>query len=301
MWEKKTVKRKIKILLLSLGVLFIGMTGVQAAENTVVSISSHSGNAGDAVIEAITITPDSGFGAGQFDIKFDPAKLEYSGYTMGDALDEHEKASGGLLDVNKNKAGDGQLTISYISTEDVKEGGTLLNLKFKLKESGETTVNLAVPELVKNDGTPVAVTVDKSETANGEEQNAVSGETQNRTETAAVDTIKKGETTTLLNKETFQGLDETKPITWTSSDPGIATVDETGTLKTTGNGKVTVTATQGDKTVTYEMDVQGEATRISDARNQTILILLAVTGAAVIALGGLMFFKIRKRKAGSVG
>lgn len=297
--KEDSMRKPNKILLISsLLFIFSGITGVSAAEITVNEIT---GNPGDAVVASITVSPDSGFGAGEFVANFDPAKLEYTGYTMGAALTDHEKSSGGLLDVNKNGAAEGKIVIDYISTEDVKEGGSLLNLKFKIKEAGGANVTVEVPQFVNNDGKQIDVTIAQAaaQPENGKDPSsgADSSGTDNQTTTQTPENqIKKGENTALLHVEAFQGLDETKPITWTTSDPKLATVDATGTLTATGNGKVTITATQGDKTVAYEMDIVGEAQKGADSKGNanTLIIILSILGT--IALGALIVLYIKKKK-----
>lgn len=297
--KEDSMRKPNKILLISsLLFIFSGITGVSAAEITVNEIT---GNPGDAVVASITVSPDSGFGAGEFVANFDPNKLEYTGYTMGVALTDHEKSSGGLLDVNKNGAAEGKIIIDYISTEDVKEGGSLLNLKFKIKEAGGANVTVEVPQFVNNDGKQIDVTIVQGATPPGNENNQSSGADNNGTYNQIItgtpeNQIKKGENTALLHVEAFQGLDETKPITWITSDPKLATVDATGTLTAIGNGKVTITATQGDKTVSYEMDIVGESEKVAaeNAKLNTMIVLVGIV--VVVIIGILLFWGIKKVK-----
>ena len=285
--------------------VFLGVGSVNAAEVTVNEIS---GNSGETAVASIAVSPDSGFGAGQFVASFDPTKLEYSGYSIGNALADHEKSSGGLLDVNSNNAGEGKIVFVYISTEDVQEGGALLNLNFKVKEAGATQVNVEVPEFVNNQGAPVSVTVAQVAATAGENGISQPGkgtdsastdnsQSNNMTGTPASE-IKKGETVTLLHYDEFKVLDATQPINWTTSDTKLAEVDATGTVKATGNGKVTVTATQGDKTISYEMDIVGESERSAVENTNTIItaILITIIFLVIIGLGVLAFLKIRKNK-----
>ncbi|WP_373484353.1 cohesin domain-containing protein [Acetobacterium sp.] len=284
---------------------FLGVSSVSAAE---ISVNEISGNAGESAVASIAVTPDSGFGAGQFVASFDPTKLEYNGYSIGNALADHEKSSGGLLDVNSNNAGEGKIVFVYISTEDVQEGGALLNLNFKVKEAGATQVNVEVPEFVNNLGSPIGVTVAQVAAITGENGISQQGEdtgsastdnseSNNMTGTPASE-IKKGETVALLHYDEFKVLDATQPITWITSDSKIAEVDATGTIKATGNGKVTVTATQGDKTISYEMDIVGESEKSAAENTNTIItaILIIIIFLVIIGLGVLAFLKIRKNK-----
>lgn len=291
----------ISILLMFFG----GISGVSAANAAEVTVNQISGNPGQAVVASISVTPDSGFGAGKFVASFDPAQLEYTGYSMGNALSDHEKSSGGLLDVNGNTAGEGKITFVYISTEDVKEGGSLLNLKFKIKEPGATTVNVEVPEFVNNQGKSIGVTVSQMAATTGENGVAQQSERADSSVVNSSDTtvtpnneMKNGETVALLQYEEFQGLDSTQPIIWTTSDPKLAEVDATGTVIATGNGKVTITGTQGDKAVSYDMNIVGEAAKKTEAKTNANItaILIIVVILVIIALGALAFLKVKKNR-----
>ena len=58
--------------------------------------------------------------------------------------------------------------------------------------------------------------------------------------------------------------DATDPtVTWTSSNPAVATVDETGKVHAVAEGEATITATAGDKTATCKVTVKEAST--SDA------------------------------------
>lgn len=50
-----------------------------------------------------------------------------------------------------------------------------------------------------------------------------------------------------------------KTITWSSSNTSVATVDSTGKVTFVGSGKVTITATCGEKTATVDFSVYGES------------------------------------------
>ncbi len=53
----------------------------------------------------------------------------------------------------------------------------------------------------------------------------------------------------------YENLYEEVPITWTSSDPAIATVDQNGVVTAVSEGTVTITATLLDQTATTEVNV----------------------------------------------
>ena len=87
----------------------------------------------------------------------------------------------------------------------------------------------------------------------------------------AVDIIKKGQTTQL--EVVFNPTDTTdnKDITWSSSDTSIATVSANGTVTALKDGVVTITATVGTKTDTYDITVQEiKLTAISMQETMTV-------------------------------
>lgn len=47
-----------------------------------------------------------------------------------------------------------------------------------------------------------------------------------------------------------------KTVTWTSSNPAVATVDDNGTVHAVAPGEATITATAGDKTATCKVTVK---------------------------------------------
>jgi uncharacterized protein YjdB len=52
-----------------------------------------------------------------------------------------------------------------------------------------------------------------------------------------------------------EAIEEERPVTWTSADPAVATVDATGVVKPAGSGKTTITAKIDEVTATAAVDV----------------------------------------------
>jgi len=76
--------------------------------------------------------------------------------------------------------------------------------------------------------------------------------------------IKKiGEIETLIVTYNPANTTDVKTIKWTTSDNKIATVDNNGNVKAIAPGKATITATVGNKTATYVIDVKSPLVRIS--------------------------------------
>ena len=74
---------------------------------------------------------------------------------------------------------------------------------------------------------------------------------------------------TICNTETLQlkitaGNDSKKTVTWTSSNPGVASVDSKGNVKGIVAGKTTITATVGKKSVTCEIKVEKDQMHFID-------------------------------------
>ena len=69
------------------------------------------------------------------------------------------------------------------------------------------------------------------------------------------DTLLKGESTQLRVVYDPADTTDNKTVTWTSSDNNVATVDQNGLVKALAEGTVTITATVGGKTDTYEITV----------------------------------------------
>lgn len=72
----------------------------------------------------------------------------------------------------------------------------------------------------------------------------------------AASTIKKGTTTKLSVVYDPEDTTDSKAVTWTSSDPSVASVDASGTVTAVADGTATIMATVGTKTATYVITVQ---------------------------------------------
>ncbi len=75
--------------------------------------------------------------------------------------------------------------------------------------------------------------------------------------------MKVGESQQLNVKLTPKQAETT--LTWQTSDPTVATVDENGTVTATGEGRATITATaENGKTATVTIRVKGYAETAND-------------------------------------
>lgn len=258
------MKKLKKMLITGIILFFMGSAfGVNAANAAEITVNEVRGNIGDSVVSSLSISQDTGFGAGKFIISFDPNKLEFIDYTLGSALKAHSSKGSGVIDVNENSAYEGKLTMVYISTTDVRESGDLINIKFNIKEQGNAAITVEVPEFVNNKGEAIGVSVNQisSENEGGLDNPApIIPETKEENLAAPKNEIKKGETVSVLfqHYEDFHDFDLDQPIVWQTSDSSIAEIDNLGNIITKGEGTVTITATQGEKILTYEMNIKGE-------------------------------------------
>lgn len=107
---------------------------------------------------------------------------------------------------------------------------------------------------------------------------AVESVTINETELA----LKKGETATLT--ATVEPEDATdKTVTWESSAPAIATVDENGKVTAKKSGSAIITATAGEESATCEVTVTNPATAIA-FENTTETVLIGEANAKTLAV-----------------
>ena len=94
--------------------------------------------------------------------------------------------------------------------------------------------------------------------------------------------------------------DATDPtVTWTSSNPAVATVDETGKVHAVAAGEATITATAGDKTATCKVTVKEASTSaatVTTAPAATEVDILAGSSTALVtegkADGGTMMYAV---------
>ena len=72
-----------------------------------------------------------------------------------------------------------------------------------------------------------------------------------------------------------------KTVTWTSSNPAIATVDATGKVTAVAGGEATITAKAGDKTATCKVTVKANVVAVTSVKLDKTELALTVGDAAV--------------------
>lgn len=87
-----------------------------------------------------------------------------------------------------------------------------------------------------------------------------------------------------------------KTVTWTSSNPAVATVNANGTVHAVAPGEATITATAGDKTATCKVTVTTKAAIVTSAPTATSGIIVAGSSTPLVsageASGGTMMYRI---------
>lgn len=124
--------------LVGLGIFLSGFfkSGSSSGEPTVTA-GEVSGSAGDTVTVPVKFTGNPGAMGFFLEFKYDNEKLEYVSFEKGNLITDCEVA-------------DSKGTLKMVSVEDndVKKDGTLINIKFKIKDgaSGESKVDVICGE-----------------------------------------------------------------------------------------------------------------------------------------------------------
>ena len=150
-------------------------------------------------------------------------------------------------------------SVKCLATDITAENSTKDWLgKAGTEASGEKVLESVVPMTPNSDdGVPTSWTAQKIV--------AVESVTLGKTELALV----IGEADVTLTA-TVKPADATDPtVTWTSSNPAVATVDETGKVHAVAAGTATITATAGDKTATCKVTVTEAPKNIINLSNVT--------------------------------
>ena len=118
-------------------------TNPSASNSVQFVVSNISGSAGDTITVSVVIPANSHIGAATFEVPFDSSLLEYVSAAQGDAL------TGGISSINYSAASS-KITMTYINSDGVTAGGTILTITFKIKAGtpGQTiNTNFTVDEL----------------------------------------------------------------------------------------------------------------------------------------------------------
>ena len=265
---KKIISLVSIIVILIVGMLIqFELTSIAATGDTAnISVDTKDAVVGQAVTVNINLQNTVDFLAGNFELTYDDSKLSYQSYSIGDSLKNAEGTTNGTIYLNTSTSG--TIRIGYMS--DVVEGsatknaGVLLSLTFNVIDGrgSVTELPLTCSTLKIADGTDVETNI-----TNGSIQivnSLVSISLDRQTLNLPKNQVKR--LTVIYNPEDTQ---EDKTVTWESSNDDVATVDSTGLVTAKQDGKVTITATVGDKKATCEVTVSGMLGDIDKDNNIT--------------------------------
>lgn len=122
------MKKVICILLSCILAIAPFFSGVVAASQTLITVSSASGNRGDTVSVKVHIASGSGMQACDFELYYDSDVLEIVSAKRGDGLPSSPIINTSIL---------GKIVFSYASTNAMTSSATLLNIQFKIKEGAQ--------------------------------------------------------------------------------------------------------------------------------------------------------------------
>ncbi len=141
------------------------------------------------------------------------------------------------------------LTVSY----DPEVAGTGKTVTWSSdNEAVATVADGKVTAMGAGSATITATVDDKTATCAVTVTNPLQSISLNKTET----TLKKGQEETLTVSYNPDDTTDSKTVSWNSSDPSVATVDNAGKITAIKDGSTTITATVGDKTATCTVTVQ---------------------------------------------
>lgn len=265
---KKIISLVSIIVILIVGMLIqFELTSIAVTGDTAnISVDTKDAVVGQAVTVNINLQNTVDFVAGNFELTYDDSKLSYQSYSIGDSLKNAEGTTNGTIYLNTSTSG--TIRIGYMS--DVVEGsatknaGILLSLTFNVIDGrgSVTELPLTCSTLKTADGTDVETNI-----TNGSIQivnSLISISLDRQTLNLPKNQIKR--LTVIYNPEDTQ---EDKTVTWESSNDDVATVDSTGLVTAKQDGKVTITATVGDKKATCEVTVSGMLGDIDKDNNIT--------------------------------
>ncbi len=260
---------------------------VAAAVYDYITPSTYSGMPGEAI--SLNIKPAAGYVLQTGSLKYTDGSdhaINGTSFTMPDAnvtvSAEFEEPPATTYNVNIGSLSGGSITANPASAT----AGTTINLTIT-PDSGK---QLKSGTLKYNDGTQdktingtsftmsaANVTVSAEFEAIPPATIVVTGVTLNKTSTS----IEKGSSETLA--ATVVPADATnKNVSWSSDQPGIASVDQTAkvTAVAAGTATITVTTTDGNKTAACQVTVTESATTVTASTDQTI----PISGSANITI-----------------
>lgn len=243
----KQMKKFLSMLLALVMVLSMLPVSAFAAEQPVITVGSVAGKPGEEVTVNVDITENPGFWMAQWTVSYDTTRLEKVEFTKA--------VTDGFVWTNEGN----NYVFENAANEDMTYTGTILNLKFKIKEDaplGDAEVTIIDLEACDYDVEDVFFTINAGKVT--VEAQPVTGISLDQTEL----TLDQGATATLT--ATVEPADAgDKTVTWTSSNESVATVTN-GLVTAVGAGSATITAKAGDFEATCAVTVAGANVPVTD-------------------------------------
>jgi uncharacterized protein YjdB len=245
--------------------------GAVNTETVGITVSSATASRGGNADISVSIDKNPSIGALTLVLNYDPNVLEVVSALKGVAT------SGGSVSINTNTGTAGEILLGYIIDPSDNVIGSVLNLKFKVKDTapaGDSAITIAT--VTGKDTTIPAKTVPFTKT-NGKITVSVpvTGISLNKQPT---DNMDKGTNQTLIASLT--PTDATvKTVTWSSSNQTVATVDNTGKVTAVAGGVATITATttDGSKTASCVVTVIAAVTGVTLNKSSPTSIVMSST------------------------
>jgi hypothetical protein len=205
----------------------IGLIGAAPAGAVQVTCGSGSGLAGETV--EITLSTGDLTGLGIHSFQFDLAYNSSVATAVGTSVAGTTAGSAGWGNATINPVA-GKVSVVDVGVSPLSGSGPLIKVQFLINPSllggGGTGLGLPSASFVFNEGAPVATTVAGFLSVNPTPIISVSPNT--------------GEVIRAQNLQFFAGGSVTNPVTWSTSNPSVATISGTGLLTGVAPGTVRV-------------------------------------------------------------
>ena len=262
--ETKTRKLLAVITLITLVLSMLPISTSQAATKPNIKIDSVETTEQEVTVN-LTLDQTITTASLNTSVKFDNTKLEVTKIEVGSVIANR------VLDaptVENSNIQSEVMLIAISGTNFDIQPGTLMTLTFKIKDgvTGVQNLDVVVNEMYNDTYQEISDTV----TATSGTINVIvpiTGVTLDKT----TGTLNVGDTETLVATVTPDNTTEDKTVTWTSSDPAVATVAN-GVVNAVAPGTATITATAADVSATYTVEVKQPLTGIAlNATSENLL------------------------------
>ena len=262
--ETKTRKLLAVITLITLVLSMLPISTSQAATKPNIKIDSVETTEQEVTVN-LTLDQTITTASLNTSVKFDNTKLEVTKIEVGSVIANR------VLDaptVENSNIQSEVMLIAISGTNFDIQPGTLMTLTFKIKDgvTGVQNLDVVVNEMYNDTYQEISDTV----TATSGTINVIvpiTGVTLDKT----TGTLNVGDTETLVATVTPDNTTEDKTVTWTSSDPAVATVAN-GVVTAVAPGTAIITATAADVSATYTVEVKQPLTGIAlNATSENLL------------------------------